>query len=671
MKVGYRWLQEFVDIPETPQQLADRFTNVGLAVDALEIAGSDAIFELEVATNRPDCLSHLGVAREIAAIYGSELRTPKFQLREAEHRAADVFSISISDPDLCARYCGRYIAGVKIGPSPDWLKARLELLGVRPINNVADVTNYVMLGLGQPLHAFDADTLAGQQIIVRRADLDEKMTTLDEVERQLDPSMLVIADAKRAVAVAGVMGGAETEISSATKNVLLESANFDPLSIRKTSRALGLTTEASYRFERGADVEMARFACDRAAVLTEEVAGGTIFRDLIDVYPRRRTPVTATLRRQKIQGFLGVPVEDAIVEGIFQRLGFNITKHSHDGWTVEVPSHRVDISREEDLLDEIARHHGFDRFPSTLPKWSGFGSHLPFESDERFLRSRLAAAGYSETIPMAFSDESTERKVRPQIAPVKLINPMAENEAVLRTSLIPSMLRTIQWNTYHGIRDLQLYELGKVYWDGGETRSLIIAATGSLRPKSVHEAEREFGFYDIKGDVEDLLRSFNVAMQSAVNSVPAYYHPGRSVRLGDLVVFGELHPDYARDYKMRHRIYIAEFDIQLLFESRIRGSIEAVPRFPSIRRDLSLLLSKGIKYAEVEQAVRSVAIPELAGVEPFDRLESGSFPESKYALAISLTYQSEDRTLTDDEVDVFDRRILESLTERLGAELRQ
>ena len=670
MKVGYRWLQEFVDIPETPQQLADRFTNVGLAVDALEIAGSDAVFELDVATNRPDCLSHLGVAREIAAIYGSELRTPKIQLPEAEDHAADILSISISDPDLCARYCGRYIAGVKIGPSPDWLKARLELLVVRPINNVADVTNYVMLELGQPLHAFDADTLAGQQIIVRRADFDEKMTTLDEVERHLNPSILVIADAERAIAVAGVMGGADTEISSATKNVLLESANFDPLSIRKTSRALGLTTEASYRFERGADVEMARFACDRAAALIQEVAGGTIFRDVIDVYPRRRTPVTATLRRKKIQGFLGAPVEDAIVDGIFRRLGFK-SKHSRNGWTVEVPSHRIDISREEDLLDEIARHHGLDRFPSTLPKWSGFGSHLPVESDERFLRSRLAAAGYSEIIPMAFSDESTERKFRPQIEPVKLINPMAENEAVLRTSLIPSMLRTIQWNTYHGIRDLQLYELGKVYWDGGEARSLIMAATGALKPKGVHEAEREFGFYDIKGDVEGLLRSFNVAMQAGVNSVPAYYHPGRSVRLGDLVVFGELHPDYVRAHKVRHRIYMAEFDVQLLFESRIRGSIEAVPRFPSIRRDFSLLLSKGIKYAEVEQAVRSVAIPELAGVEPFDRLESGPFPESKYALAISLTYQSADRTLTDDEVDLFDRRILDSLTERLGAELRQ
>src|SRR5437762_3180676 len=539
MKVSYNWLKEFVEITENPPELGDRFTSVGLAVDALEPHGNDTTFELDVATNRPDCLSHLGVAREIAAIYGSELKPPRVEVQENDQRAADVFSISIVDPDLCARYCGRYIANVKIGPSPDWLAARLELLGVRSINNVADITNYVMLGLGQPLHAFDADTLEGQQIIVRRANLDEKMKTLDGVERELNPSMLVIADANRAVAVAGVMGGAETEISANTKNVVLESANFDPVSIRKTSRALGLSTEASYRFERGADVEMARFACDRAAVLIEEVAGGTIFRDVIDVYPRRRTPVTATLRRQKIQGFLGVPVEDAIVEGIFQRLGFNITKHSHDGWTVEVPSHRVDISREEDLLDEIARHHGFDRFPSTLPKWSGFGSHLPFESDERFLRSRLAAAGYSETIPMAFSDESTERKFHPQIEPVKLINPMAENEAVLRTSLIPSMLRTIQWNTYHGIRDLQLYELGKVYWDGGETRSLIIAATGSLRPKSVHEAEREFGFYDIKGDVEDLLRSFNVAMQSAVNSVPAYYHPGRSVRLGDLVVFGE------------------------------------------------------------------------------------------------------------------------------------
>src|SRR5438093_8574110 len=547
MRISFNWLKEFVDIPETPAQLAIRLTNVGLAVEAVETAGGDSVFELEIATNRPDCLSHLGVAREAGAIYGSVLRPPKFALREAEKPAKEVFAISIADPDLCARYCGRYIESVKIGPSPDGLKARLEALGVRSINNVADATNYVMLELGQPLHAFDADTLAGQQIIVRRADFEEKVTTLDGTERQLDPSMLVIADAKQAVAIAGIMGGAGTEITPSTKNVVLESANFDALSIRKTSRALGLSTEASYRFERGAEIEMARFACDRAAALIQELAGGTILRGMIDVYPRPRTPVTATLRRNRIRAFLGAPVDDAIVDGIFERLAFK-SKHTDEGWSVEVPSHRVDIGREEDLLDEIARHHGFDKFPATLPKWSGYGSSLPFESDERFLRNRLASAGYSEIIPMAFSDEPSERKFRPQVEPVRLTNPMAEDEAVLRTSLVPSMLRAIQWNLYHGIRDVQLYELGKIYRNGGENRSLIIAATGALRTKGVHEAEREFGFYDLKGDVEDLLHAFDVTLQPGVDSPPAYYHPGRTVRLGDLLVLGELHPDYARDY---------------------------------------------------------------------------------------------------------------------------
>src|ERR1041385_1004038 len=370
MKISYNWLKDFVELTETPSQISERFTDLGLAVDAVEKIGNDAVFELDIPTNRPDCLSHLGVAREAAAIHGSALKPPKVELDEAEKRASDVFSISIADADLCARYCGRDSSDVKIGPSPEWLKRRLELLGVRSINNVADITNYVMLELGQPLHAFDADKLDRQQIIVRRANFDERMTTLDGVERELTPSMLVIADASRAVAVAGVMGGAETEISASTTKVLLESANFDPLSIRKTSRALGLSTEASYRFERGADVEMARFACNRAAVLIRELAGGSLYRDVIDVYPRHRRQIVATLRRQRIEAVLGTRVDDAVVERIFHRLGFGTTR-THYGWSVEVPSYRLDISREEDLLEEIARHHGFDKFPAPLPKWSG------------------------------------------------------------------------------------------------------------------------------------------------------------------------------------------------------------------------------------------------------------------------------------------------------------
>ncbi len=649
MKVSYKWLKEFADIPESPRQLGARLTAVGLAVDALEPSGDDAVFELDIATNRPDCLSHVGVAREAAAIYGIEPRKPQFDLREAETHAAAVFSISISDPDLCPRYCGRYIEGVKIGPSPEWLKARLEL--------------------GQPLHAFDAATLVGQQIIVRRAGLDEKMTTLDGVERQLNPSMLVIADANCAVAVAGIMGGAETEISPATKNVLLESANFNALSIRKTSRALGLTSEASYRFERGADVEMARFACDRAAAMIRDLAGGTIYRGVIDVYPGKAGMPAVRLRRQRIRAFLGATVDDATVERILQSLGFQVER-TGGGWSIGVPSHRIDVTGEEDLLDEIARHHGFDKFPATLPAWSGFGSALPLEAEERLLRDRLAAAGYSEIVTMAFSNEADERKFRPDVEPVKLLNPMADDEAILRASLIPGMLRTIQWNVNRGIRDLQLYELGKTYRNGSEERSLVLAAAGALRTKSVHEAQREFNFYDLKGDVEDLLGVFHVDLSSDSEKIPSYYHPGRASRSGGLVTFGELHPEYFQAFKLRPRIFLAEIDVEMLLRAKARRLIQPVPKFPAIRRDLSLVLDRGTRYADVRDTVLALKIPSLVRVEPFDRLEGGSFPQSKYALAISLTYQSPERTLTDEEVDSFDKRIIESLKQRLGAELR-
>jgi phenylalanyl-tRNA synthetase beta chain len=667
MKISLKWLKEFVDIGEDPQRLRTRLTSVGLAVDALDPAAEDFIYELDVATNRPDCLGHVGVAREVAAIYGSALRLPKFELREGGKRADEVFSISIEDAELCGRYCGRYIEGVKIGPSPDWLKNRLEALGVRSINNVADITNYVMLELSQPLHAFDADTLSKRTIIVRPARSGEKMTTLDGVERNLDPSILMIADAERSVAVAGVMGGAETEISAGTTNVLLESANFNPLSIRKTSRALGLSTDASYRFERGADIEMARFACDRAAALIQELAGGKVYKDVIDVYPGRKHPATAMLRRKRIHSFLGGAVDDTTVEHIFQRLGFKSTA-TRDGWSIEVPTHRIDIALEEDLLDEVARHYGLDRFPSTLPAYSGFGSGLHLEAEERLLRSRIAGHGYSEVITMAFSDELTERRFRPDTEPVKLLNPMAEDEAILRTSLMASMLRTLQWNLNRGIRDLQLYEIGKVYRKGSEERSLILAMTGALRPKSVHEAERSFNFYDLKGDIEDIFQAFDVGLTIGREKVPAYYHPGRAAEAGDVAVFGELHPEYAELFKLRQRVYIAELDINVILASGQRRQVQAIPKFPSIRRDLSLLVDRGVHYGEIHKAIPKIR--ELVRVEPFDRMESGPFPESKYSLSISLFYQSNERTLTDAEVEGFDAAVLAALTP-MGVEQRK
>ena len=669
MKISLAWLKEFVEVPVEPARFGQDVTNVGLAVETAETVGNDTIFELDVTTNRPDCLNHAGVAREVSAIYGKPLRAPEFELKESGRPAGDIFSISITDVDLCARYCGRYIEGVKIGPSPDWLKQRLEALGVRSINNVADVTNYVMLELGQPLHAFDADTLEGRQIVVRRANIDEKITTLDGVERALNPSMLVIADAVRPVALAGIMGGQDTEISGKTKNVLLESATFTPLSIRKTARTLGLATEASYRFERGSDIEMARFACDRAAVMIQQLASGTIFKGVIDAYPAARKPVVVALRQPRIAAFLGSPVDDQIVERIFAKLGFRVNQVA-GGWSVEVPTFRIDVSREEDLLEEIARHHGFDKFAPTLPAWSGFGSGLPRYSMEKSLRALLTGSGYSEIYSLSLSDEKIEHRFRPDVIPERLTNPLTEDASVLRMSLLPNVLKAIQWNLNHGIRDLQFFELGKIYGKGSERHALILAATGFLREKTIHESAREFNFYDLKGDVEAILRSFGVDMTMERTGMPSSYHPGRSARHGDMAMMGELHSECTEPFKVRQRVYIAEFDIDAVLEHRERRQVQPLPRFPSIRRDFSLLLDRSTRFSDVKAAIESARIPELVEVGPFDRLETGSFPESRYSLAISVVYQSSERTLTDSEVEQFDQQILKLLGQRLGAQLR-
>jgi phenylalanyl-tRNA synthetase beta chain len=670
MKISLNWLKEFVDVPVDERELGKKVTSVGLAVESVETHGNDTLFELDVTTNRPDCLNHLGVAREVGAIFGTSIRRPQFSLRESTKKAASEFRVSIADPDLCGRYCARVISGVKVAPSPDWLKQRLESVGVRAINNVTDVTNYVLMELGHPLHAFDADTLHGGLIVVRRAAIGETLKTLDGVERALNPSNLVIADSLRAVALAGIMGGAETEISQKTTNVFLESAYFAPSTIRKTARSLEMNTEASYRFERGADIRMAQVACDRTATMIQELAGGEIHSGMIDEYPGKSNPARVTLRRDRIQKFLGAAVEDSVVDGIFERLEF-VFKKSPSAWDVEVPSHRVDISVEQDLLEEIARLYGYDRFPGTLPAWRGFGAFLPSEAGDRKIRDLLSNSGYSEVTTYSLSDEETERRFRPNTEPIKFQNPMTEDATILRTSLVPGILRSLHWNLNRGIHDLQFFELSKVYSKSGENRSLILAASGALRSHTVHESSRDFGFFDLKGDVESMLEAFALPMELSTERIPPYYHPGRSGRFGDLAVFGEIHPEQLEALKIRHRVVIAEIDAERLLSQTSKHLIQAIPRFPAIRRDFSLLLDKGTQYAAVQRMIADVGIPELTRIEPFDRLEIGQFADTKYSLSLSVVYQSADRTLTDTEVEGFDRRILERLEQRLGAQLRK
>jgi phenylalanyl-tRNA synthetase beta chain len=670
MKISYNWLKEFVDVAVDAPTLGHRLTHVGLALESCENTDGDSVLDLDVTTSRPDCLSHLGMAREVSAIYGTVLRKPQFQVKESSRRDADAFSIAIDDPELCGRYCGRYLSGVKIGPSPAWLRKRLEALGVRSINNVADVTNYVMMELGQPMHAFDADKLEGRQIVVRRAALDEKLTTLDGVERLLNPSILVIADANKPVALAGIMGGGETEITTSTTNVFLESAYFSPNSIRRTARTLGMTTEASYRFERGADIEMASYACDRAVAMIQELAGGEVWSGTIDVYPGKAKSNRIALRRERIAAVLGAPVPDVIVNQIFERLGLKPAEFTQ-GWTVEVPTFRADLAGEEDLLEEIARHYGFDKFPGTLPASRGPGALLPHESRVRQLRNILSGCGYSEIYTYSFSNEEMERRFYPDIDPVRLRNPLSEEATILRTSLIPGLLATLQWNINRGTRNLQMYELSKVYWNGGERRTLLLGATGNVRSGNVHEAVREFDFFTLKGDVEELLDLFNTPVRLTTDNIPKYYHPGRFARVGHLAMFGELHPAYAEPFKFRQRVYLAEVDIELLLGSSESRQVEQIPKYPGVKRDFSLLFDKGTQYATVHRTIADTGISEVIRIEPFDRMDSGPFPETKYSLSISVVYQSADRTLTDVEVEGFDKRILQSLEERLGAQLRK
>jgi phenylalanyl-tRNA synthetase beta chain len=466
------------------------------------------------------------------------------------------------------------------------------------------------------------------------------------------------------------MGGGETEITHTTTNVFLESAYFDPNTIRKTARTLSMTTEASYRFERGADIEMASLACDRAAAMIQELAGGQLLGGIIDVYPRKPKPSQLTLRRERIAAVLGAPVDDAVVNRIFERLELKPAQTAQ-GWTVEVPTFRTDLAGEEHLLEEIARHYGFDKFPATIPASRGVGALLPHERRTRELRALLSGVGYSEICTYSFSNEEVERRFYPDIEPVRLRNPMSEEETILRTSLIPGMLKTIQWNLNRGNRNLQLYELSKVYWSGGERRTLALAACGSLKPTSVHEPSRDFDFFVLKGDVEQILRQFHTPLRVTTDNIPKYYHPGRFARVGHLAMFGELHPAYAEPYKFRQKVYLAEIDIELLLGSPLSSQIEQIPRFPAIKRDFSLLFDKGTQYAAVQRTITDAGISELIRVEPFDRLESGTFPETKYSLSVSLVYQSTERTLTDAEVDEFDKKILKNLEERLGAQLRK
>jgi len=678
MKISLSWLKEFVDVPVEPRQLRRDLTMIGLNTESCVQAGDDWILEVEVTTNRPDCLSHYGVAREIATLYRRPLKRLEYVVKESSEPASNEISIEIADPDLCARYCGRVIQNVQVKPSPDWLQKRLEALGQRPINNVADVTNYVLMELGHPLHAFDLARVRQRKIIVRRAKPGEHLRTLDGADRTLTAENLVIADAQSAVALAGVMGGEDSEISSSTRAVLLESAWFDPLSIRRTAKAHGMHTEASHRFERGADIQMAALAIDRTASLIQQLAGGEVLRGIVDIYPRPQLREDIVLRRSQIQRVLGAEVEDA--ERILKALTFQMERRGPDAWRVTPPSFRLDVTREVDLIEEIARHYGYDRLPARLRTAPPRVEKDVVREKEQALTNRLVALGYREIIPSSMVDpeENSRFTSRP---PVILGNPLSQEASALRSSTVPSMLRALRWNLDRGQDDVRLFEMGKTYSPraGGladERRVLTLGLTGYRQPVAAYEGEKpqKVTFYDFKGDQESLFEAFDLpALRFDAVGCP-HYEPGQSGRFTvdgkELAVFGSLSQQIARDYKLRQSGWVAEIDLDALLTAPGRAQVfRGYSRFPAVERDFSLIVPEDKTYRDLENAVLGLRLEDLRGLRPVDFFRGGAVAAGNYSLLLRVTLQSATQTLTSEEVNAVSQKILASLAP-LGVRLR-
>lgn len=685
MFISLNWLRELTETRFSPEEIRERLTMVGLAIDAVEKHDGDVVLDVEVPSNRPDCLSHVGIAREVAVIGRGHLRLPSAATPKTEGSSASLTSVEISDPDLCPRYAARVVRGVKIGPSPDWLAKRLEAIGQRPINNVADITNYVLHELGQPLHAFDFEKLGGRRIIVRRAAPGEKLKTLDGVERNLTRDMLVIADAEKPVALAGIMGGEESEISNGTKDVLIESAYFAPDSVRKTARQLGMDTEASRRFERGADPEGVLRAQQRCVELICAIAGGVTTDDAIDIYPQRFNERVVSLRPERVPGLTSISVAPAEIERILVGLGFEAD--GGGAMSFKVPSWRVDVEQEEDLVEEVARHAGYDRIVSELPPSRVAGEYQPGEMKQRSLRRALNACGFDEAINFSFIPQETRFDLIPSLRGTEngqpqLTNPIIEDAAWMRSTLLPGLLNSLRHNLNHGIRDVRLFEIGRVFSliTAGElpqeTLALALVATGGVLEEDRAQAEREFDFFDLKGALEAAVDWMNLSPLVFAQSSARHLRAGQtaSIRLEndkEIGAIGRLAQDLVTSYKFRQPVYVLELDLDALINGPAKLiQYSPLPRYPSVTRDISLLLDRKVGLEEILAAVNDRSVPDCRSVKLVGTFEGGNIPSSRRSITLRLEYRSDERTLRDEEVEERHSLLTSSLLERFAAEQR-
>jgi phenylalanyl-tRNA synthetase beta chain len=648
----------------------------------------DWAMEINVTPNRPDCLSILGIAREVSAILRKPLTPPALSMEESDKQTKDLIKLEVLDSKLCPRYAGRVITGVNIGPSPLWMKRRLEACGVRSINNVVDVTNYVLLEMGHPLHAFDYGLLEGRRIVVRTAGEDESFTTLDGVERKLSAGMLLICDGARAVALAGIMGGQNSEVTDRTTDIFIESAYFNPTSIRKTSKALGMHTEASHRFERGTDPEGLILAMYRASELIQKLAGGQIAGGRVDSYPERIVLADVPVRTARVNEVLGTDLDTDEMADIMGRMHVAVRDITDEGFTVVPPTFRQDLEREADVMEEVARIHGYGKIRTRLPRYTMAPRPVDRSRDaSRLLKDALFSEGYSEVINYSFIDpEDFDRLNLPEDDPLRRVvtlkNPLTAEQSVMRTTLLPSLINNLVWNFNRGVRDIKLFELSKVFRPSGpglpdEPLRLSAVATGK-RTGSLWDGREGFiDFFDLKGVSETLLEILKVegAVFRPATDVP-FLHPGKSawimVEGGQAGFVGQLHPDVAGNFDIPVDAFVFEIGLQSLIEMDMPETKYAqLPRFPQVERDVALIVPDDVTSFVITKAIETMKVDLVEDVKLFDYYSGKPIPEGRKSLAYTITYRSPDRTLTDEEVNAVHSQIVESLKEKLGAETRE
>lgn len=683
MNVSLNWLKKYVDINLDEQEFAHILTMAGMEVEGIEKMADDYILELGLTPNRGDCLGLINIAREVSAITGQELKIPVIDIEENNEDIADYISVEIADSDLCKRYAARVIKNVKIKPSPTWLQEALINSGIRPVNNVVDVTNYVMLETNQPLHAFDYDLLGeNKKILVRRAAEGEEIITLDEATRILDNDMLVITDGEKPVALAGVMGGYNTEINDNTVNVLIESANFSPINIRKTSKKVGLRSDSSIRFEKGIDVNGVTYAANRATQLIQELAGGEVVKGIFDVYPQFIPNHSIILRTKKVNDLLGTRITLEEIKKYLYSLNFKIEEKDKD-LVVEVPTYRPDLEIEVDLIEEIARLYGYENIPATLPV--GATSQGGLDDYQKFrgkVTSILSKYMY-EVVNYSFINNNmydklllpNDSKLR-QV--VKVANPLSEEQGVMRTLLLPSLLDNISQNLARQNNNLCFFEIGSIFIpkkEGLPEERLKLGAVVSGHSEiNWLKHKVDYDFFYIKGILESFLKELGLSEYEFVAIQDVSYHPGRNAKIlikgVEVGIIGEVHPTVLENFDIKQKVSAFELDLDELYKLITRKTmLESITKYPAVERDIAIIILHDITANQVVNNIKENGTEILRDVIVFDLYTGEQVPEGYKSIALKLKFQATEKTLTENEVNEVVKNILNKLNE-LGAKLR-